>query len=111
MHTNGTRTKDVSDLSVPTDESLAWDTTSKDNEVSESVDNAKPAETWGATVTDAASTAAAAAAKITSSVIPDGAKKSWASMFKPAPVPTPTPKKEPSPTQKYIFSLLKRISY
>jgi hypothetical protein len=36
--------------------------------------------------------------KATSSVIPEGVMKSWASMFKTAPAPAP--KKEPSPTQK-----------
>ena len=100
VHTNGTRTKETSDLSVPTEESTAWDPTPKNSENSDSVDNAKPADTWGATAAEAASTTAAAAAKTNSSMIPDGAKKSWASMFKPTPVPVPTPKKEPSTVQK-----------
>jgi hypothetical protein len=64
------------------------------------LDTAKPADTWSGAAVEAASTTAAAAAKITSSVIPEGVKKSWASMFKPAPAP----KKEPSPVQKYFYS-------
>ena len=80
-HTNGSRTKELVELSIPTEESNAWDTAKKeDNEISE----AKPAEAWGTTATDAASSTVAAVAQITSSIIPNGVKKSWASILKPA---------------------------
>jgi hypothetical protein len=106
-HTNGARTKEASELSIPTEESTAWDTTPKNNDGQETAEATKPAESWSGAAAEAASTtaAAAAAAKITSSVIPEGGKKSWASMFKPAPAPAPSPapKKDSSTVQKYLF--------
>jgi hypothetical protein len=114
-HTNGARTKEASELSVPTEESTAWDTTSKSNDGQETVEATKPAETLSGAAAEAASTTAAAAAKITSSVIPEGVKKSWASMFKPAPAPSPAPapapKKEPSTVQKYLFPRTALLGY
>ncbi len=101
-HTNGARTKEVSELSVPTEDSTAWDTT-KNNDAQETLETTKPADTWSGAAAEAASITAAAAAKISSSVIPEGMKKSWASIFKPTPAPAPTPKKEPSTVQKYLF--------
>jgi hypothetical protein len=98
-HTNGGRTKEASELSIPTEESPAWDAKPKDHDVLESMEATKESDSWGATEAEAATTTAATAAKITSSVIPDGVKKSWASMFKPTLAPAP--KKEPSPVQKY----------
>lgn len=98
VHTNGTRTKDTSDLSVPTEDSTTWNTAKKDD-ASETLDTSKPSnDTWSAAAADAASTTAAAAASVTSSIIPDGVKKSWASMFKAAPAP----KKEPPSAEKYV---------
>jgi hypothetical protein len=104
VHTNGTRAKEASELSVPTEESTAWDTTPKTHEGQDTPETTKPAETWSGASAEAASTTAAAAAKITSSVIQEGVKKSWASMFKPTP--PVAPKKEPSIVQKYIYSRL-----
>ncbi|KAI9738907.1 MAG: hypothetical protein M1818_005220 [Claussenomyces sp. TS43310] len=96
--TNSTRTKDTPEISVPTEESPAWD--AAPNGTSDSWDPAKPADTWGAAAANAASSAATAAAQVTSSIIPDGAKKSWASIFKPTPAPAPVPKKEPVLSEK-----------
>jgi hypothetical protein len=96
-HTNGTRAKEASDLSVPTEESTVWDTLPKNNEGSDTLEAAKPADMWSGATADAATTTA----KITSSVIPEGVKKSWASILKPAPAPA---LKEPSPVQKYFYS-------
>lgn len=73
---------------VTTDNS--WDTPSK----AEDTSDAKPAEdSWGATAV--ASSVANTAVAATSSIIPNGVKKSWASIF--APAPAPTPKKAPEP--------------
>lgn len=104
-HTNGARAKEASELSVPTEESTAWDTTPKSRDEQDAPETTKPAETWSGATAEAPSPTAAAAAKISSSVIPEGVKKSWASMFKPAPVPAPAPKKEPNTVQKYFYSL------
>lgn len=101
-HTNGTRAKENTGLSVPTEESTAWDAKAKKDEPTAQEESDKQPETLTAAATQAASTTAAAVAKVTSSVIPEGVKKSWASMFKPAPAPAPVPKKEPSPPQKYV---------
>ncbi|KAH6719107.1 hypothetical protein BKA61DRAFT_270576 [Leptodontidium sp. MPI-SDFR-AT-0119] len=99
--TNGVRKENVVETSTPTVESTAWETapsgessweTPKATE--DSWDTTKPAaESWASTATGAAAATATAAAKVTSSVIPDGVKKSWASIFAPAP----TPKKAPEP--------------
>ncbi|CZR62007.1 uncharacterized protein PAC_11904 [Phialocephala subalpina] len=117
-HTNGSRNKENVDVSTPTNESSAWDaptsgetsawdSTKPAAESSTEWDTAKPAESsWdtakpaqesgGSTGTVVA--AATTAASATSSIIPDGVKKSWASMFaKPAPAPAPAPKKAPEP--------------
>ncbi|KAK6593982.1 rnapii degradation factor def1 [Botrytis cinerea] len=103
-HTNGTR-NETAEVSVPTTESNAWDTaattenTTKDTPAD--AESSKPAEadnTWGATATNAASTTAAAATTAASTIIPDGVKKSWASMFAPAP----KPKKAPEPVEKPV---------
>ncbi|PBP24652.1 hypothetical protein BUE80_DR004513 [Diplocarpon rosae] len=99
--TNGVRNENTAETSTPTVESTAWDTapagessweTPKATE--ESGETAKPVqESWGSAAAGAATATAAVAAKATSSVIPDGVKKSWASIFAPAP----TPKKAPEP--------------
>lgn len=87
---------------MPTEESGAWDTTKKDDvPVQETAKQETPAwettessgDSWGATATSTA-------AKAASSIIPDGVKKSWASMFAPVAVP----KKAPTPVEKYVFS-------
>ncbi|KAA8567262.1 hypothetical protein EYC84_010297 [Monilinia fructicola] len=99
-HTNGTRTENA-EVSVPTTESSAWDTpatteTAAKETATDSWESAKPAEgdnSWGAAATSAAATTAIAASTAASSIIPDGVKKSWASMFAPAP----KPKKAPEP--------------
>jgi hypothetical protein len=96
VHTNGTRTKETVDLSIPTEESSAYENMSKTLDGSDFLDSSKPAEdSRGATATTAAAATATAstAPQVSSSIIPEGAKKSWASMF--APAPAPAPKKEP----------------
>lgn len=99
--TPSTRVKESTDLSVPTEESPAWDTTQ--NETSDSLDTSKPSETWSGAAVDAASSVTTTAAQVTSSLIPDGAKKSWASMFKASPTPSPVAKKEPVVVaEKYV---------
>jgi hypothetical protein len=86
VQTNGTHTKPAAPLSVPTDQSIVWNASTK--EVAS--DDAKPAaESWGG-ATDIAKA-------VVSTVIPDG-KRTWASMFKVEPAPKPT--KEPAPAEK-----------
>ncbi len=56
----------------------------------------------GSSATEPASTSTAAPAKAASSIIPDGVKKSWASMFA-SPAPVPAPKKTPEPiVEKFV---------
>lgn len=87
-HTNGAR-KETADVSVPTDESTAWDT-SKSEE--------KPTDDLVGT----AKSKVAAAAHATSAALPEGVKKTWASMFA-TPAPPPAPKKAPEPVvEKYV---------
>lgn len=83
-HTNGSR-KDNVEPSVPTTESTAWGSASIGEEQS-------AGDAWGPTATDTTSTT-----KVASSIIPDGVKKSWASMFT---APAPTPKKVVAPAEK-----------
>jgi hypothetical protein len=83
-HTNGSR-KDNTEPSVPTTESTAWGAASTGEE--------QPAnDGWGPIATDTSATA-----KAPSSIIPDGVKKSWASMFA---TPAPAPKKVAAPAEK-----------
>jgi hypothetical protein len=84
VHTNGTHTKRTPDLSVPTEESPAWGAPME--ETADAQDTTKT-DSWGATAEAVATSTAEAAKTVTSSIIPDGVKKSWASMFKPAPAP------------------------
>ncbi|CZS90414.1 hypothetical protein WAI453_004186 [Rhynchosporium graminicola] len=99
--TNGVRKENAVETSTPTLESTAWDTApagesswDTPNANEDSSDATKPAqESWGSAATGAAVATVSAAAQVTSSVIPDGVKKSWASIFAPAP----TPKKAPEP--------------
>ncbi|KAH8593388.1 hypothetical protein B0O99DRAFT_515557 [Bisporella sp. PMI_857] len=85
-HTNGSRKENAPAAA----ESNAWDTTAPTE-----------APTWDTKPSggDDSSTAGPTnvAAKAASSIIPDGVKKSWASMFAPHP---PTPKKAPEPVEK-----------
>lgn len=102
--TNGSR-KENTEVSVPTTEASAWDTTAS-NDAAPAWDTQasteKPAEeSWGATETGSGSVAATAA-KAASSIIPDGVKKSWASIFAPAPAP----KKAPEPVERYSMAQL-----
>lgn len=85
-HTNGTR-KEAADVSVPTEESTAWET-SKSEE--------KATEDWGPAATKST---AAPAVQPTSTALPEGVKKTWASMFA-TPAPAPAPKKAPEPVEK-----------
>ncbi|RDW94489.1 rnapii degradation factor def1 [Coleophoma crateriformis] len=89
--TNGSR-KENTEISVPTEE--AWDTVKEEAPQEAPAWDTAAAETSGGD--GWAATATATAAKATSSIIPDGVKKSWASMF----APVPTPKKAPAPVEK-----------
>jgi hypothetical protein len=84
-HTNGSRKENV-EPSVPTTESNAWGS-------APTGDEQPSTDSWGTAATDAPSTATKAA----SSIIPEGVKKSWASMFA---TPAPAPKKAPAPAEK-----------
>ena len=109
--TNGT-SKDAPIASIPTTESSAWDTLAPTETANGSWDNT-PAETTkeatsnGEAEKDGAekenlgtfdSTIAAVTETVKSSLIPEGVKKSWASMFS-APKPAPAPPKKASPAQ------------
>merc|ERR1712225_142728 len=99
--TNGVRKENTVETSTPTVESTAWETAPSGESswdapkaTEDSYDTTKPAQdSWSSTATGAAAATATTAAKVTSSVIPDGVKKSWASIFAPAPAP----KKAPEP--------------
>ncbi|KAH6678056.1 hypothetical protein B0J14DRAFT_687917 [Halenospora varia] len=109
-HTNGSRKETVETTphvepapawgNTTSDEAPAWDTTNATSTETPALDDAKsteqPTEPWGAATTGAAASTAATVAKTTSSIIPDGVKKSWASIFAPAPAP----KKAPEPVEK-----------
>lgn len=84
--TNGARPKETAELSTPTED--AWGTPEK----KETTEETSTAESWGAAAVETASAATAAVTSAASSLIPDGAKKSWASMFA-APKPAPAAKK------------------
>ncbi len=97
-HTNGSR-KENAEVSTPTPDSTAWDTPAATGDstawetakaTDDSLDTSKPAqETWSTSATSAAQ----APVQVTSTIIPDGVKKSWASIF----APPPAPKKAPEP--------------
>jgi len=103
-HTNG-RNKETAETSIPTPESTAWeapatgDSWDAPKTGDDSWDTSKPAEVgWG----ESASSTVKAAADATSSIIPTGVKKSWASMFA---APPPAPKKAPEPVvEKFVAS-------
>lgn len=103
---NGSHKEKV-ESSVPTSESSAWDTTATKDVSAETpaweTAKASGEDSWGSTAAVAATSTAAVAAKVTSSIIPDGVKKSWASMFA---APAPAPKKAPEPVEKYVLSYL-----
>ncbi|CAG8950274.1 hypothetical protein HYFRA_00006766 [Hymenoscyphus fraxineus] len=94
-HTNGARKENVVE-STPTVESNAWDTaeTPAWDTSSKAVETTTEENSWDTSA--GATTTAAAPAAPASSIIPDGVKKSWASIFAPAPVP----KKAPEPVEK-----------
>lgn len=92
--TNGTRNKENQPLSVPTEDSSAWDTTTHDNSTA-----------WGdseATPTTAEPTPAVAAAAVSkkASAAPDSGPKTWASMLRQSTAPKPTPKAKELPVPK-----------
>lgn len=92
-HTNGTR-KENAEVSTPTTESNAWGATSVD---APTWDTAKPAEKTSEDTHGSGLASATAAAA--SSIIPDGLKKSWASILQPKPVA----KKAPEPVEKFVL--------
>lgn len=87
VQANGTHTKPAAPLSVPTDQSIVWNASTK--EAPSGDVKATAEESWGG--------AADIAKAVISTVIPDG-KRTWASMFKPEPAPKPV--KEPAPVEK-----------
>jgi hypothetical protein len=91
---------------TPATEPSAWDTPAATDAPAW---DAKPAssgeDSWSAPTPVAQ--AATKATKAASSIIPDGVKKSWASMFAPAPAP----KKAPEPVEKYTFSPIKSLHF
>lgn len=94
--TNGSHSKPVAPLSVPTEESTAWGSGNKEVAAEES----KPAADNAATTGDSTVGAVTDAVKaVVSSIIPDGGKRTWASMFKKTD-PVPEPKKEQAPVEK-----------
>lgn len=111
-HTNGSH-KESSENPPPAAESSSWDTPlpTSDDAPAPAWDTPAPAEessSWdqpAATQSSsrdsapaAPSTATATVVQAASSIIPEGVKKSWASIFAPAPVP----KKAPEPVvEKY----------
>lgn len=92
---NGSRKENV-DVAPPSSD--LWDATATATEEAPSSVEAKSADdAWAAPATGAAPSAADTAAQAVSSIIPDGVKKSWASMFAPVPVL----KKAPEHVEKY----------
>ena len=75
---NGARAKDNTDNSVPTIESSVWDTPANGDVPTRDTPKGSDGDSWSATAAGAVTTTATAAAKVTSSIIPDGVKKSWA---------------------------------
>ncbi|KAK3319094.1 hypothetical protein B0H66DRAFT_603650 [Apodospora peruviana] len=90
--TNGTRTKETAQLSVPTEESSVWDTQKSADE--------KP--TWGDdTLAPAAAEPAPSALAATSTpVATPSTQKTWASMLRATVVHKPAPKPKEAPTPK-----------
>ncbi|KAK0645759.1 hypothetical protein B0T16DRAFT_457752 [Cercophora newfieldiana] len=91
--TNGTRTKDTAQLSVPTEESSEWN-------------NTKPTDDWETPVPEPAAAETTPSAPVAAvSAVPkppastDNAPKTWASMLRQstAPKPAPKPKETPAP--------------
>lgn len=97
-HTNGGRKENVVE-STPTVESNAWDTaeTPAWDSSAKAADAPVEENSWDSSAGGATATPAAPATQA-SSIIPDGVKKSWASIFAPAPAP----KKAPEPVEKYV---------
>ncbi|KAI0852826.1 hypothetical protein F5Y00DRAFT_226175 [Daldinia vernicosa] len=111
--TNGQRSKENQQLSVPTEESSGWGTTNITTE--EAIINDQGAPAWGTTdsITEDAATPAPATATTDSapakpSVIPQGTQKTWASMLRQstAPKPTPKPKEAPAPKPAEVLEPL-----
>lgn len=93
--TNGTRKENIP---LPPVAAQSWDAPVSTDAGAWDAKPATPAT--GEDSSCGASSTATAAAKVTSSIIPDGVKKSWASMFS---APAPAPKKAPEPVEKYEF--------
>lgn len=97
--TNGSRPKDGQPLSVPTDESNAWDTAKNTDDGGWAT--AAAATSWEpAAPSDPAPAASSNASEpAKSAVIPQGTSKTWASMLRQSvvvPKPAPPPPREPS---------------
>lgn len=108
--TNGSHKENA--VSTPTADSSAWDTPVSTEESTAS-DTPAPIgdNSWdskptaaAAAATESRGTPVAAEAPAKSSIIPDGVKKSWASMFA---APPPAPKKAPEPVvEKYVLCIV-----
>jgi len=88
--TNGSRKENA----VPATESTAWDATTTTETPAWDTKPAGGENSW-----DTSAAPTTVVAQVASSIIPDGVKKSWASMF--APAPAPASKKAPEPVEKY----------
>ncbi|KAI1482358.1 hypothetical protein F4774DRAFT_370973 [Daldinia eschscholtzii] len=113
--TNGHRSKENQQLSVPTEESSGWGNTNTTTE--ETTTNDHGASAWGTTdsTTEATTTTAPAPTATTvdstpakPSVIPQGTQKTWASMLRQstAPKPAPKPKEVPAPKPAEVLEPL-----
>jgi len=99
--TNGTRTKDTTQLSVPTEESSEWHT--------------KPADDWDSPAPEAVAAEIAPSAPVAAATAPkpptssENAPKTWASMLRQSTAPKPAPKPKdasaPTPSEPMIEPL------
>ncbi|KAI0002796.1 hypothetical protein F4779DRAFT_602812 [Xylariaceae sp. FL0662B] len=107
--TNGHRsTKENQQLSVPTEESSGWGTTTTNDEAPGNGYNAAESTTDAATAPTSAATTTTESTTAKSTVIRQGAQKTWASMLRQstAPKPAPKPKETPGPKPAEVLEAL-----
>ncbi|KAI1099384.1 hypothetical protein F4804DRAFT_322062 [Jackrogersella minutella] len=99
--TNGHRSKENQQLSIPTEESSGWGTGAT-NEEGASDHGASAWPTADSTTEPASTTATSTAdsAPAKPNVIPQGTQKTWASMLRQSTAPKPVPKPKETPTPK-----------
>ncbi|KAI1807561.1 hypothetical protein F4811DRAFT_504929 [Daldinia bambusicola] len=114
--TNGHRSKENQQLSIPTEESSGWGNTNTTTE--DSTTNDHGASVWGTTDSTAEATTTPAPAPTATtveptpakpSVIPQGTQKTWASMLRQStapPKPAPKPKEVPAPKPAEVLEPL-----